>query len=59
MIISVGDVNRDSYGKESFSELLIRNGVPEKNIKKLIEENATKQKILNDPFEWLINNDVQ
>jgi hypothetical protein len=59
VIISIGDVKRDSYGEESFSELLIRNGVPDKNIKKLIEENATKQKILNDPFEWLINNNVK
>ena len=34
--------------------------VPEyPGITKIIEENATKQKILNEPFEWLNNNDIK
>jgi len=59
VIISVGDIKRDAYGVNSLIEILLLQGHSNNNIKKIIEENATKQNILNEPFEWLINNDVK
>jgi hypothetical protein len=59
VIIAVGDIKRDTYGVNSFIEILLSQGCSNNNIKKLIEENATKQQILNEPFEWLKNNDIK
>ena len=58
VIIAVGDIKRDEYGVDSFTETLLSQGYSNNNIIKILEENATKQKILNDPFEWLKNNDI-
>ena len=59
IIITVGDIKRDNYGEESLTDILISQGCPEKNIKKIIEENATKQNILNEPFQWIENNEIK
>jgi hypothetical protein len=59
IIISVGDVKRDAYGVDTLEDLLISQGCSEKNIKKYIEENATKESILNDSFEWLQTNEIR
>jgi len=59
VIIAVGDIKRDTYGVNSLTEILLSQGCTNNNIKKIIEENATKQKILNEPFEWLKNNEIK
>jgi len=58
IIISVGDVKRDSFGVNALEDLLLSQGYSKKNIKKFIEENATKESILNAPFEWLQTNEI-
>jgi len=59
IIISVGDVKRDAYGVNTIDDLLISQGCTNKNIKKFIEENATKESILNASFEWLQTNEIR
>lgn len=58
VIISVGDINRDTYCVKSLTEILLSQGCTNNNIKKLIEENATKYNILNEPFNWLNNKEI-
>jgi len=59
IIITVGDIKRDNYGEKSLTDILISQGCTENNIKKIIEENATKQNILNEPFQWIENNEIK
>jgi hypothetical protein len=59
IIISVGDVKRDAYGVNTLNDLLISQGYSKENIKKYIEENATKESILNAPFKWLKTNEIR
>ena len=59
VIISVGEIKRDSYGVDVLTDILISQGCPKNNIKKIIEENATKFNILNEPFNWLNKNNIK
>jgi hypothetical protein len=58
VIISVGDIKRDTYAINSLNDLLISQGYSDDRIKKIIEEEAIKDAILNDPFEWLQSNEI-
>ena len=58
VIIVVGDIERDAHGSTALTNILLSNGCPINQIKKLIEENATKEAILHIPFEWLETNDI-
>jgi hypothetical protein len=58
IIITVGDIKRDQFGEKSLTDILSIQEIPQKNIKKIIEENATKQNILNEPFQWIKSNEI-
>ena len=59
IVITVGEIERDSNNVNDLIEVLLSNGYSISNILMLIEENATKNKILNEPFEWLQSNDIR
>jgi hypothetical protein len=59
VIITVGDIKRDRYSVDALTKILFEQGCQNKNIKKLIEEDATKYKILNESFKWLNNNEIK
>jgi hypothetical protein len=59
IVITVGEIERDSNNVIDLTEILLSNGYSISNILMLIEENATKNKILNEPFEWLQSNDIR
>ena len=59
VIITVGEIKRDIYAVDSLTDILLEQGCPNNNIKKLIEEEATKYNILNKSFEWLDDNEIK
>jgi len=58
VIIAVGDPERDDHGVNSLTEILVAQGCPLDHIMYILEENATKQAILNQPFDWLQTKDI-
>ena len=58
VIIAVGDVLRDKNNVNEFKRILNNNDVLKEDIFSLIDENATKEKILNEPFDWLGQKDL-
>jgi hypothetical protein len=53
VIITVGEALRDSHGSNALTNILLSHDCPIDHIKKMVEENATKEAILQVPFAWL------
>jgi hypothetical protein len=57
--IAVGEPERDDHGINALTDILAAQGCPPDHILYLLEENATNQAILHQPFEWLQTKDIQ
>lgn len=53
VIITAGSKIRDARDANELYEILLNHGWDKNNIKTLIEEEATREAVLNAPFEWL------
>ncbi len=58
IIIAVGEEKRDFHAINSLTDLLISQGQSENYIKYITEENATKDAILTEPFEWIQESNI-
>ena len=53
VIITVGEALRDGHGSNALTNILLSHDCPIDHIKEIVEENATKEAILQVPFAWL------
>jgi hypothetical protein len=59
IIVAAGDKDRDAHDINVLKQVLVSHGWDIHNIKDIIEENATREAILDTPFEWLQTNSVE